>query len=316
MSWLQGALYVFYIGYGIYDLPSPAYIPVTLRSQNGSGITVQCDAYRPKETRAQSVLFSSDRLDTKQTYTITVTKTNDTDSNSINIDAFVLTQAEGEAASIGPLGTTFSVFLLRQRLTPFVAPPVSSFGFGTSTTSITPAQTDSATNAESRNTSPNTAAIAGGVLGGITFGIFVTFLVFRWWTKREREKRGLIAPDVPSTSQYSDDSRRHDYFTAAPPYQAKLTGVPPRARMPGRTHRHRRYHSASSSFGHPAPLSTTPARSSVSEMTRVHRGEGKAQYLGHSTLASSIISASSPIVPPSPEDEFHLGADLPAYSRV
>lgn len=110
MSRLQGALYVFYVGFGIFDLPSPAYIPVTLRTQNGSERIVPCDAYRPVETRAQAVLFSSERLDTRETYTITVTKTNDTDSNSINIDAFILTQPEGESVSIGPPGTTFSVF--------------------------------------------------------------------------------------------------------------------------------------------------------------------------------------------------------------
>lgn len=109
ISRLQGALYVFYMGYGIMDLPSP-YIPVTLQTRNGSGITVQCDAYRPKETRAQSILFSSDRLDTTETYTITVTKTNGTDNNSINIDAFVLTQPEGEAVTIFSSCTIFSIF--------------------------------------------------------------------------------------------------------------------------------------------------------------------------------------------------------------
>jgi hypothetical protein len=82
---------------GIMDLPSPANIPVTLQTRNGTAITAQCDAYRPKETRTQSVLFSSDRLNITQTYTITVTKDNGTDSNSINIDAFVLTQPDGEA---------------------------------------------------------------------------------------------------------------------------------------------------------------------------------------------------------------------------
>jgi len=53
---------------------------------------VQSDAFRPVETRAQAVLFSSDRLDITETYTITVTKTNDTSTNSINVDAFILTQ--------------------------------------------------------------------------------------------------------------------------------------------------------------------------------------------------------------------------------
>lgn len=110
MSRLQGALYVYYVGYGIMDLPSPAWIPVTLQTRNGSGSMVKCDAYRPKETRAQSVLFGSDRLNTTEIYTITVTKTNDTDDNSINIDAFILTQPEGEAVSVFSPGTNFYVF--------------------------------------------------------------------------------------------------------------------------------------------------------------------------------------------------------------
>jgi len=101
MSKLQGAVFVYYVGYGIRDLPSPANIPVTLQPRGGSPITVECDAHRPSETRAQVVLFSSDRLNITETYTITVTKTNGTQENSINVDAFILTQPEGGVATIG-----------------------------------------------------------------------------------------------------------------------------------------------------------------------------------------------------------------------
>lgn len=151
-------------------------------------------------------------------------------------------------------------------------------------------------------------------------GIVVAFFVFRWWTKREQQKRGLIGPDVQSTSQYSDDFLRYTYFNATP---AKLAGVPPppRARMPARTNRRHRHHSVTSSFGHAPPLTplstTAGSASGRSEMTRVQLSQEKAQYRGNSTLAGSLLSPSwtpSHIVPPSPEDE--EGAALPAYSRV
>lgn len=69
---------------------------------------MQTDAYRPSETRAQAVLFSSDRLDITETYTITVTKTNDTANNSINIDAFILTQPDETNVKISAPGTGIS----------------------------------------------------------------------------------------------------------------------------------------------------------------------------------------------------------------
>ena len=96
---------MFYVGYGIRDLPSPAFIPITLQPQRGSLITVRSDAYRPIETRAQAVLFSSDRLDITETYTITVTKTNETSTNSINVDAFILTQPDDTTVKIVTPGT-------------------------------------------------------------------------------------------------------------------------------------------------------------------------------------------------------------------
>lgn len=99
---------MYYVGYGIYDLPSPAFILITLQPQHGSLITVQSDAHRPQETRAQAVLFSSDRLNITETYTITVTKTNGTLDNSINIDAFILTQPDDTTVKITTPGTGVS----------------------------------------------------------------------------------------------------------------------------------------------------------------------------------------------------------------
>lgn len=108
---------MYYVGYGIRDLVSPI-IPVTLQPQRGGLITVQTDAYRPSETRAQAVLYSSDRLDITETYTITVYKTNDTLSNSINVDAFILTQPNETNVKI--LAPTFGtcVFTLVSASTP------------------------------------------------------------------------------------------------------------------------------------------------------------------------------------------------------
>ena len=86
----------------------PALIPITLQPWHGSAITVQSDAYRPSGAQAQTILYTSSRLDPAETYSITITKTNATSNVDLNIDAFILTQLD-EAGSPFPPGTNFSV---------------------------------------------------------------------------------------------------------------------------------------------------------------------------------------------------------------
>lgn len=333
MSRLQGALYVYFVGFGIFDLPSPANIPVTLQPKNGSAITVQCDAYRPKESRTQAVLFGSDRLDITQTYTITVTKDNGTLSNSINIDAFVLTQPDGAVITLSSPGTKVSAFasapasdppspcLVDQTTNGTVSLGVPGATGAASTISDPSAQTSSVANVDGSNASPNAAAIAGGVLGGIAFGIIVTFFLFRWWTTRIQQNRGQVGPDGP-IPRHTDDMRQFGY--AAPSYPSKRFGAPPQARMPPVTDRH-----SIPSFISAAPLiSTFEGHSPVSgcaEMIQVQQTlpytpltQGKAQYIGNS-LISSVASGSTPyshMIPPSPADSDLGDVMLPAYSRL
>ncbi len=328
---------MFYVGYGIRDLPSPAFIPITLQPQRGSLITVQSDAYRPSETRAQAVLFSSDRLDITETYTITVTKTNDTSSNSINVDAFILTQPDDTTVKIATLGTGVSALVPASASDPLsssfvaggvtltsIAPPVSIGATNTATGTSIP--TSPIANDDSRNTSPNAAAIAGGILGGIAFGIIVAFFAIRWWSNRDRQKRGLVGPDGLPIAQYADD-----HSSAAPRYPAKHFGGQPQSRIPAvidrhrHRHRHRHRRSDPSTFYRaPAPqtlLSSTPGHSSVSggtDMAQARRFpyippmRGKAQYMG------SVVSTSTPpshLWSPSPDDTEYEGTMLPAYSN-
>ena len=106
-SRLQGAVYVYFVGYPIVPMSPPALIPMTLQPWHGSAITVESDAYRAPGTPAQIILFSSNRLDPTETYTLTVTKTNATLKNDLNIDAFILTQPDG-AGSTSPPGIYIS----------------------------------------------------------------------------------------------------------------------------------------------------------------------------------------------------------------
>ena len=86
----------------------PALIPITLQPLHGSAITVQSDAYRPPAAQAQTIIFTSDRLDPTETYTITITKTNATSNLDLNIDSFILTQPDGVDSPLPPPGANFS----------------------------------------------------------------------------------------------------------------------------------------------------------------------------------------------------------------
>ncbi len=65
---------------------------------------------RPPEAQAQTILFTSNRLDPTETYTITVTKTNATFNVDLNIDSLILTQPDGADSPFPPPGTNFSAF--------------------------------------------------------------------------------------------------------------------------------------------------------------------------------------------------------------
>jgi len=85
----------------------PALIPITLLPWHGSPITAQSDAYRPAEASNQIVLFSSDRLEPSEMYTITVTKTNATLEIDLNVDSFILTMPDGADSIPSPPGSNF-----------------------------------------------------------------------------------------------------------------------------------------------------------------------------------------------------------------
>ena len=275
-------------------------------------------------------------LNITETYTITVTKTNGTLDNSINIDAFILTQPEDTTVKITTPGTGVSTLAPTSASDPlspfFVAGGVTLTSVAGASNTATDAsiQTSSITSDDSRSTSPNVAAIAGGILGGVAFGIIVAFFVFRWWSKRDQLRRGLVGPDGLPITQYSDDYQRNGYPNAAPPYPTKHRGGQPQSRRPAvvdrhrHRHRHRHHHSVPSTFdGAPAlltPPSTTPGQSSISggmDMAQAQRFpyippmRGKANYMG--SMDSSIPP--SHFLSSSPEDTEYEGAMLPAYSR-
>lgn len=110
---LQGALYVYCIGYAMKGGSSPLLVPITLQPLNGNAITVQSDASRPADADAVITLFSSDKLNPLETYTITVTKTSTTLGNDLNVDAFILTQLHEVATTSSSPGIDFLVRLSR-----------------------------------------------------------------------------------------------------------------------------------------------------------------------------------------------------------
>ena len=95
-------MYVYYVGLPIATMSPPALIPTTLQPSRGSAIRMESDAARPPGSPAQLILFSSNRLDPTETYTITVYKTNATLNSDVNIDAFILTQPDGAGLTFPP----------------------------------------------------------------------------------------------------------------------------------------------------------------------------------------------------------------------
>jgi hypothetical protein len=107
MTRFQGALYVYYVGYGVKEMPPPALVPITLQPQHGSTITVQSDSYRPAGAQGQIILFRSNKLNPTETYTITVTKTNATLAHGVNIDSFIITQQDRADSPTSSSDTNF-----------------------------------------------------------------------------------------------------------------------------------------------------------------------------------------------------------------
>jgi hypothetical protein len=341
MSRLQGAVYVYYLGYPITSMSPPALIPTTLQPWHGSAITVESDAYRP--VAAQVILFSSNRLDPTETYTITVTKTNETLNHDLNIDAFILTEPDGAESTTFSPGTNFSsspsVSAADISSSSFVAQttvisgttrtgPVVSLGTSgaTSTTSSGySAPTGSITYDHNTNTFTNASAIAGGVVGGVALGTIIAFFVFCWWSRRSQQKTRVGGPDELPIQQFSDGTPRPVYFNvmAAAPYASMKSGAPPGAIMSAVTERR----SVPSTFVHVPPL--TPAsigrgRSLVSghmeivqvQETYIPPVQVEAQYPGNSQPNNLASTSSSPApVVFSPEDTGGSEITLPAYSR-
>ena len=214
MSRLQGAVYVYYVGCPIASMSPPALIPTTLQPQHGSAITVESDAYRPLGSPVQIILFSSNRLDPTETYTITVSKTNATLTSDVNIDAFILTLPDGAGSTMLSPGTNIiEIVYVSGSNTPLPSFVAQTSGVGGSsvaleipgaTSSEYLAQTGPATNSNSNNASINVGAIAGGVLGGIASGTTITLFAIRWWSRRNRRESRLDGRlPIP---QFSDET--------------------------------------------------------------------------------------------------------------
>lgn len=297
----QDALYVYYIGYGIKEMPPPALVPITLQPKHGSAVTVQSESYRPAGAQAQIILFSSNRLDPMETYTITVTKSNATLGNGVNIDAFLLTKPDGANSTSSP-GTNALEYASELASDPPLAAETT-----------TSAQPSSVAN------SPNGGMIAGVVVA-IVIGILVACLILRWWLKRNRQKPVPVGPDgLPITNETS----RPAYFSAAPPYSSKGTSSSPQNTNPAVADHHLYTQRRVDTPPSLAPTRAPGQMSGHNEMIQVQQtlsytplAQGKARYMGNnppSHLAPTPTS-SSYAVPSSPEDTENRGAMLPAYS--
>ncbi len=281
MSRLQGAVYVYYVGCPIASMSPPALIPTTLQPWHGSAITVESDAYRPLGSPVQIVLFSSNRLDPTETYTITVSKTNATLNSDVNIDAFILTQPDGSDSTTFSAGTNTIEFTSMSApntpLPSFVAQTtvisgttysgtVVTLGIPGATSSGYLAQTSSATNSHSTNASTNAGAIAGGVAGGIAVGIAIMFFVTRWWSRRNQRKCRLGGLPI---QQFSDKALRPVYFNATASTDSSMnSGASPQGSLSAVTDSH----SVPSTLVRVPPLtlaSIAPGQSSVSGRTEI-----------------------------------------------
>jgi hypothetical protein len=339
MSRLQGMVYVHFVGYAMKGATAPALVPITLQPWRSSAITVQVDAYRPLEANPQAILFSTNKLDPTETYTITITKTNATLDIDLNVDSFILTQPDvANSASLPGINLSASASELASdsSLPPFVASstvigsttltgPLVTHGVS-SATSIdngSPIQSSSIANANSSSTSNASAivgAIVGGVIGGIVIGIIVVFLIFRWYSKWDQRKRSLAGSDAVPTPLYTAPPA---YPGATPPYPSEHASAPSQTTIPAVTGH---YSVPSRLVGASLPLNTALEQSSVNvrtEMAQVQRSvpstpqiHTKTRYTGNSRHYN-LISASQPpvhVVPPLSEDTESVDAILPAYS--
>lgn len=327
MSRLQGAVNVQYVGYAMKGVASPALIPITLQPWHGRVIMVQSDASRPLDAQAQTILFSSDRLDPTETYTITITKTNATLDIDLNIDSFVLTQLDPTSS---PPGTSFpasaSAPTSDPPLPPFVVPTTVIDGTTLSgplvslwvpgATSIpdgTFAQYDPIPSSNPSNTGAIAGAIAGGVVGGIAIGIITALLIFRWWSKRVQQKRSKSG--VVPAPWYTP---RPVYLGATPPYPTGYTSAPPQTMTTAVTD-HQSVPSRLISASLPLTLADTAPRESSVNMRRIvayaPRIQAMTRYTGN-TRPNDLVSASQPPVHviPLPEDIERGEAMPPAYS--
>ena len=269
----------------------PALIPTTLQPWHGSAITVESDAYRPLGSPVQLILFSSNRLDPTETYTITVSKTNATLNSDVNIDAFILTQPDGADLTTSSPGIYISESTLLSAsnapLPSFVAQttvisgtthsgPVVSLG---ATSSGYSAQTSSVTNAHNIGTSINAGAIAGGVIGGIVAGITIMFFATRWWLRRGQGRGG---PDGLPILPLSDETPHPVYFnTMVATY--------------------------------PSPVRISPLTQNPVQVKTRYTGNGQPNnFLSATSLPAPVVSA--PVVS-SPEDTRYNEPTLPAYSQ-
>lgn len=327
MSRLQGAVYVQYVGYPMKGVASPALIPITLQPWHGKLITVQSDASRPQDAQAQTILFSSDKLDPTETYTITIMKTNATLDIDLNIDSFILTQLD---PTFSPPGTSFSASASAPAsnlpLPPFVVPttvidgttltgPVVSLCVpgATSTLDGTFAQSNSTSSSNPSNTGAIAGAIAGGVLGGIAIGIIAVFLIFRWWPKRVQRKQSKSGA-VPAPWY----TPRPVYLGAAAPYPSEYASVPPQT-MTTAVIDHQSVPSRLVGASPPLTLADTAPRQSSVNMKRIVAYAPRIQAITRNTgntRPNNLASASQPPVHvvPLPEDIERGEAMPPAYS--
>jgi len=167
--------------------------------------------------------------------------------------------------------------------------------------------------------------IIGGALGGTTIGVLVTFLIIRWWLKRNRQRGGQAGANGLPIPLYTDETSRPAQFAAPPPYPSKRSGFSPQSTRPEAIDHHLVSTLVGATLGTPA--STSPGQRSANngrtEMAQVQQIlpydpliHEKAQYMGNSQL-SGVASVSSPrshVVPLSPEGTEYVESVLPAYS--
>jgi len=189
---------------------------------------------------------------------------------------------------------------------------------GASTTTSDPsAQSSSVANPDSSSAS-NTGTIAGaiaGMIGGLAIGVTFAFLAFRWWSKRNQQKRWPPRSDGMRIPLHIGSTPPPAYMGASPPYSSESAVVAVTDR-----------HSVPPALVGTSPQSTVPVQISVNggaEMAQARRtlsppprARSNTRCMGNRQPNPfvSAPSCSAQGIPPSPEGNRNRETMLPAYS--